>query len=143
MTSISEHIRKRATSLVGGTHTLIKLGIGLALVVLIAMMFPHGESIEYSYTVNTIWGNNDLVAPFSFPIFKDFRVYEKERQEAAKSVYPVFERNETAEKIQSENLLALWKQLRSAAEAHRRISKSSAKNDSLGFQQASVDLPMT
>jgi putative nucleotidyltransferase with HDIG domain len=143
MTTISEHIQKRARMFVVGTNTIVKLGIGVTVIVLIAMMFPHGESIEYSFSVGTVWTDNDLVAPFSFPIYKDFRAYERERQEAAKSVYPVFERDEAMVRIQSENLHSLWKQLRVAGDAHRRVMKSSAKNDSIAFQQASVDLPIT
>jgi hypothetical protein len=48
----------------------VKLLIGLAAVILIAMMFPKGESIESDVSVGSIWIHDDLIAPFSFPIIK-------------------------------------------------------------------------
>jgi len=121
---------------------LIKIAIGLLLILLIAVMFPHGEAIEYSYSVGAVWTDNDLVAPFPFPIYKEFRAYEKERQDASRAVIPVFERNDSLERQQPQFLRSLWRQLRAASEAHRRMLKSSSRNDSLAFQQVSVDLPM-
>ena len=54
----------------------------------------------------------------------------------------MFERNDNVARIQSEDLHSLWRQLRVAAEARRRMIKSSARSDSVAFQQASVDLPL-
>jgi putative nucleotidyltransferase with HDIG domain len=68
-----------------------KLIIGLITVILIVMMFPKGESIESEVTEGAIWTNDDLIAPFSFPIIKDKQTYENEVKEAEKSVYPVFD----------------------------------------------------
>lgn len=47
-----------------------KIIIGLITVILIVMMFPKGESIESEVTEGAIWTNDDLIAPFSFPIIK-------------------------------------------------------------------------
>jgi cyclic-di-AMP phosphodiesterase PgpH len=67
-----------------------KIIIGLITVILIVMMFPKGESIESEVTEGAIWTNEDLIAPFSFPIIKEKQNYLNEVSEAEKSVYPVF-----------------------------------------------------
>ena len=67
-----------------------KVIIGLITVILIVMMFPKGESIESEVTEGAIWTNDDLIAPFSFPIIKEKQTYEKEVIDAEKSVFPVF-----------------------------------------------------
>jgi hypothetical protein len=67
-----------------------KFLIGLSTVILIVLMFPKGESIEFEVTEGAIWTNEDLIAPFSFPIIKDKLVYQVEVAAAEQSVYPVF-----------------------------------------------------
>jgi len=67
-----------------------KIIIGLITVILIVMMFPKGESIESEVTEGAIWTNDDLIAPFSFPIMKEKQTYQKEVIDAERSVYPVF-----------------------------------------------------
>ncbi|MCK9408505.1 MAG: HDIG domain-containing metalloprotein [Bacteriovoracaceae bacterium] len=62
-------------------------------VVLVALMFPQGLAVESAYPSGMIWTENDLYAPFAFPIYKDEREYERERQLAAGKVYKVFEEN--------------------------------------------------
>lgn len=74
----------------------VKILIGLATVVLITFMFPRGESIESEITVGSIWTHEDLIAPFSFPIKKDPKVYQDEVNAAVSSVFPVFVRNPKA-----------------------------------------------
>ena len=68
-----------------------KIIIGLITVILIVMMFPKGESIESEVTEGAIWTNDDLIAPFSFPITKEKQTYENEVRDAEKSVFPVFD----------------------------------------------------
>ena len=67
-----------------------KIIIGLITVILIVMMFPKGESIESEVTEGAIWTNDDLIAPFSFPIIKENQEYQSELKRAQNSVYPVF-----------------------------------------------------
>ncbi len=73
---------------------LFKFFIGFVTVAVIALMFPKGESIESEVTEGAIWLNDDLIAPFSFPIIKSEEVYQKELKEAEESVYPVFLRKD-------------------------------------------------
>lgn len=67
-----------------------KILIGILSVILIVMMFPKGESIEFEVTEGTIWTRDDLIAPFSFPIIKDKILYQSELAQAEKTVFPVF-----------------------------------------------------
>jgi len=59
-------------------------------VIVISFLLPSYKNIDTDYEIGTIWTNEDLIAPFSFPIYKDDREYEKEKAEAIKSVAPVF-----------------------------------------------------
>ena len=68
----------------------IKILIVLITILLIVLMFPKGESIESETTIGSIWIQDDLIASTTFPILKDDEVYEREIQEAANTVIPIF-----------------------------------------------------
>ena len=78
-------------SILSQTGIKRKIIIGLITVILIVMMFPKGESIESEVTEGAIWTNDDLIAPFTFPIIKEKQTYENEVRDAEKSVFPVFD----------------------------------------------------
>lgn len=73
----------------------VKLLIGLVTVFLIVLMFPRGESLEFEVLEGSIWINDDLIAPFSFPILKSPEVYQAEVQNAKRRIYPVYTREES------------------------------------------------
>jgi len=81
------------------TSIRVKLLIGLATVILIVMMFPKGESIEFEVTEGTIWTHDDLIADFSFPVKKDPELYKAEINNAAAGVYPVFAEDQYGSKM--------------------------------------------
>lgn len=89
MQTISNYIR----SLGQGDSLSAKWAILIMFVVIVALMFPQGLSVESDYPAGMIWTENDLYAPFAFPIYKDEREYERERELAAGKVYKVFEEN--------------------------------------------------
>ncbi len=64
--------------------------IFLVTTIVIVLMFPKGESLDFQVSEGTIWTNEDLIAPFSFPILKDPLIYANEVKQAEESVYPVF-----------------------------------------------------
>ncbi|MDR3625374.1 MAG: HDIG domain-containing protein [Ignavibacteriaceae bacterium] len=68
----------------------VKLLIGLCTIVVIALLFPKGESIESGVSEGSIWIHDDLISPFSFPVLKDPDFYNEQLKTAAESVYPVF-----------------------------------------------------
>lgn len=68
----------------------VKIAIAIVTIIVIALMFPKGESIESDVAEGTIWLKDDLIASFSFPIIKSDDVYRRELRQAEESVYPVF-----------------------------------------------------
>jgi putative nucleotidyltransferase with HDIG domain len=56
-------------------------------------MFPKYETLETDYTTGMVWSKEDLIAPFSFPIYKSENVYKREVEEAQSKVFPVFQNN--------------------------------------------------
>jgi putative nucleotidyltransferase with HDIG domain len=73
-----------------GKGIFTKIIMGFVTTLLIVLMFPKGESIEFEVSEGSIWLYDDLIAPFSFPIMKSEQVYRTEIEAAKRNVYPVF-----------------------------------------------------
>lgn len=73
------------------TDRTVKFLIGILTAFVITIMFPRYESFDTEYQVGMIWGKEDLIAPFSFPIYKSESVYQKEIDEAKSKILPVFD----------------------------------------------------
>jgi putative nucleotidyltransferase with HDIG domain len=73
-------------------NNVIKLLIAVAAIVIIYFMLPRYKNIESNYEVGAIWSSEDLIAPFSFPIYKDENEYEQEKQDVIKNVAIVFDK---------------------------------------------------
>lgn len=71
---------------------VIKLLIGVAAIVIIYFMMPRYKNIESNYEVGAIWASEDLIAPFSFPIYKDEKEYLQEKQDVIKNIAIVFDK---------------------------------------------------
>jgi cyclic-di-AMP phosphodiesterase PgpH len=76
----------------------LKILLGLFTVIFIVFMFPKGESIESEATVGSIWIHDDLIASFSFPVYKDPEVYKNELKLSADAVYPIFTKVDNIER---------------------------------------------
>lgn len=76
----------------------IKLALALLTTVLIVLLFPKGASVESEVPVGTVWIHDDLIASFSFPIYKTSEQIRFEKQKAAESVYSVFIFDQQAER---------------------------------------------
>lgn len=68
----------------------IKILIGIITILLISLLLPSYKTIDTDYEIGTIWSSEDLIAPFSFPIYRDEFDYEQEKKEAIKNISPVF-----------------------------------------------------
>ncbi len=90
----------------------IKILIFILTVASVVLMFPHGESLDSEVSVGSIWTKPDLIATMSFEILKDPKVYEREKLNAAKKVYPIFLKNNAAEKNCLKNFTNLFDSLR-------------------------------
>jgi len=82
----------------------LKILLGLFTVIFIVLMFPKGESIESDVSVGSIWIHDDLIASFSFPVYKDPESYKKELNEAAEEVYPIFRKQDNIVHAVSDSL---------------------------------------
>jgi len=74
-------------------------------------MLPSYKNIDTEYEVGTIWSKEDLIAPFSFPIYKDDADYLKEKQEARQGVNPVFDEVPSANISSADNVSNLFQNL--------------------------------
>ncbi len=127
-----------------GRNRAIRLACGIVLVLLISFFFPHPESFESNYGVGTVWADNDLVAPFSFAIGKDLREYEKECQNAARSVAPVYLRHEEGVRNLEDSLRLVTLVLRKEADMRAGRKGALPPDDSLLSRipaALSLDLP--
>ncbi len=70
----------------------VKFLIGIVTFFLLFWMLPQYEHIESKYEVGAVWSAEDLIAPFSFPIYKDDQEYEQEKMEVVRNLTPVFDR---------------------------------------------------
>ncbi len=89
-----------------------KWAIFLVFIVSVAWMFPQGLSVESDYAIGTVWTEGDLYAPFAYPIYKDEREYDREREFAANKVYKVFEEHQDLAQDQLDSLQRFFNQLR-------------------------------
>jgi len=77
------------------SNSKLRIFIVLVASLLIAGMFPRGESLESDVAVGSIWIQDDLIASIPFEILKDAETYRIEKIRAAERVYQVFEINHT------------------------------------------------
>jgi cyclic-di-AMP phosphodiesterase PgpH len=127
---------------------VIRIAIAVALIASLSYMFPRGEAIELDYKVGAVWARKDLIAPFSFPVYRDERDYLRDVEQAKKNAYLVFERipfSETDHEAVFDSTfaelrrgVALWKEYR------RNERKPRTAEDTLAFQQfaASFRVPL-
>jgi cyclic-di-AMP phosphodiesterase PgpH len=138
-------MRKAAEWIAGRRDIATKLGIALGLVILLALLFPRGEAIELDYKVGSVWARKDLIAPFSFPVFRDDEEYAVEVARAVEKVSPVFQWNEHALAEQSTALDSLTSLLSRAARLHAHRRPGTAERvpgDSTTFQEAAGRVPV-
>ena len=69
-----------------------QIGIIFFLVVLISLLFPRGDTLQYSYKLNDIT-REPIIAPFTFPILKTADNYEQDKKAEEKSVPFIFNRS--------------------------------------------------
>lgn len=124
-------------------NRVVKFLVGLATVIVITLLFPRGESLEFESETGTLWAEHDLVAPFAFPIHKDSREYEKEKREAVGGVMPVFERHAEFATAQRESLSSIILRARVAAAIRQRWQRISSPTDSIRFIELSHLIPVS
>lgn len=122
----------------------IKIMLLLGLVIIIALLAPSQNELTIHYDVGTIWTHEDVIAPFSFPIYKDDAEYQKEVREAVVNVKPVFDRIQI-ESHRSDSLAPFISAIQNALKLqirteHERSRKAFAK-DSIDLHNLLQGLP--
>jgi putative nucleotidyltransferase with HDIG domain len=77
----------------------------LAFAILITFMFPKGKSFEYAdLTQGQVWDREEVIATFTFAVYKTDEEYQNDIQIARSKVEPVFVRDENVANTQVEAL---------------------------------------
>ncbi len=134
-----------------GKTVVSKILIALLLSLLLAILFPRGESIELEYKVGAIWAQNDLIAPFSFPILREDAEYQHDVLAARKNVYDVFERDSAESDKDIAQIGGFFRQVQDVARLREVYQKDVRRNladamaDSLAYARAMTRLsvPLT
>ncbi len=115
-------------------NLFVRIIIGVVIVMMISALFPGGTTIEIQNKPGSVWTERDLIAPFSFPIYKDDQQYREELRNASQSVIPVFERNEKVSTSAIDSLNLLFTLL-------EPFLRSKNVSQPLAGQGDSIDLP--
>ena len=142
-----ENIKDRLADFLTGEKlresVAVKIIIGVVLLVLAVLLFPHPELMEYNYSIGSVWFDKDLIAPFAFPVYKDLRQYEKERQEAIRLVDPVFRRHNDIQKADIDSIKSILKLLREAVNSKAYWIKLHQAEDSIRYVQILRTIPFS
>ncbi|MAT40289.1 MAG: hydrolase [Ectothiorhodospiraceae bacterium] len=95
--SIFDVIRQRvseASTWLNSSMTA-KVGLGLILLSFLAFLFPKVATKDYEYEEGSIWNDEDLIAPYPFPIYRDESIVEVEQDSARAATPPSFDRIDT------------------------------------------------
>lgn len=122
----------------------IKALLLIALVLIITFLAPSSNQLKIHYDVGTIWTHEDVIAPFSFPIYKDDAEYQKEVKQAAANVKPVFDRIEL-EKYRLDSVASFIVGVQNALELQVKIDRERNKRlfarDSAALHNLLQNLP--
>ncbi|MCS7014143.1 MAG: HDIG domain-containing protein [Chloroherpetonaceae bacterium] len=72
----------------------VRVVIFIGFLAAVTALFPRNKISSLSYEVGSVWLQDDVTAPFTFPVYKKEEVYEQEKKAARESVYPVFRKSE-------------------------------------------------
>ena len=76
----------------GSRYTyLLKYGMILVSIILIATFLPTQPRFRYEYEKGKVWMHEDLVSPYNFAVLKTQAELDEDRQNVLKSVYPVYD----------------------------------------------------
>ena len=82
---------------------LFKLLIASVTVIALYLMLPSYKSTETNNEVGAIWSSEDLIAPFTFPVYKDESEYDLEVKEVKNNIAIVFDK--VSEKVRIKDSL--------------------------------------
>ena len=100
-----------------------QIGIIFCLIILISLLFPRGETLQYSYKLNDIT-REPIIAPFTFPILKTVDNYEMDKEAQKKSVPFIFNRRKNVVDNQLLELDKFFKSINDLRSAIWRYNES-------------------
>ncbi len=117
-----KHIYRKIQATDFEKSPFIKVLILAALLIAMTFLAPTQNQLNLHYEVGTIWTHEDVIAPFSFPIYKDPVEYNKEVKAAISNVKPVFDRIEI-ERYRLDSATAFISQVQSALELQLEMAR--------------------
>ncbi|MCE1188625.1 MAG: HDIG domain-containing protein, partial [Ignavibacteria bacterium] len=73
-------------------------------VIIIVLLLPRGVALESQVNVGAVWLQDDLIAEFSFPIYKNKETVQSEVDFAKKSIIPIFQSDEAVSRNSLDSL---------------------------------------
>jgi putative nucleotidyltransferase with HDIG domain len=58
--------------------------------IIVALFFPRSSPVEFQYEVGSIWSGDSIYAQFAFPLYKDEKTYQRDADQAAAAVLPIY-----------------------------------------------------
>jgi cyclic-di-AMP phosphodiesterase PgpH len=71
-------------------NTYVKLVISAVTIIIISLFLPSFKDADLDVDVGTIWSSEDLIAPFTFPVYKSDTELDAEIKEIKNNIIPVF-----------------------------------------------------
>jgi putative nucleotidyltransferase with HDIG domain len=104
----------------------------------VVIMFPSPYGIDYKYEIGSVWLYDDVVAPFSFPIYKSEKQYQEEINKIYSQVYFIFDVDTTVVERQKKEFEAFITDLKSYLDLKK--FKHATARDSVEIERLRVKL---
>ncbi len=139
-----KNLRRRLKETDFEKSIVAKVALFFGLILVVTLLAPSQNQLTIHYEVGTIWTHEDVIAPFSFPIYKDEGEYEREVRQAIANVKPVYDRIEMP-RSRLDSLASFIGQVREALELQIRIdrvrNRKTFERDSISLQALLQNLP--
>jgi hypothetical protein len=119
-------------------NAIVKGVILLLLVGATVAAFPRGEVYEYTVQVGDTWRQPTLVAPFTFPIYKDAERVAQEREAARENTRPIFQEVPDAAQRMAANRDTLRRQIDRTLEAYAAMRYHQSRDQAERAQEDSL-----
>jgi len=117
-------------------NTYIKLAISAITIIVISLFLPSFKDADLDVEVGTIWSSEDLIAPFTFPVYKSDAELETEINEIKNNIIPVFTVTENNSATTSDSVKLFFRDLYSE---FRKYSEDRKNNREAEFPSAYFD----
>jgi cyclic-di-AMP phosphodiesterase PgpH len=86
------------------TSPAVRIALGVGAVAVLMLLFAQGLTKDYEYAEGTIWNDDDLIAPFAFPVYRAAGDVEEEQAEAVRATAASFDRLPAASRAVRDSL---------------------------------------